>query len=81
MSTNLDCRLVHLDTGWYYLLEKQYSHHEYNAFGPFDSFNEMRDHLDRYQANPGALIYDDPEDGAPRSPDAEEAELIKRARR
>ena len=81
MSTNLDCRFIHLRAGWYYLLEQWGHRREYDAFGPFASSEKARAHLyGNGQGNPGAIMWDDDEGGDPRDPDRWETELVSRAR-
>jgi hypothetical protein len=80
MSTGLDCRFIHLTTGWYYLLESAMYREIYHAWGPFGSFEAAHEHLRDNQANPGG--YSTPAPNAPaHEPSAWEADLIRDARR
>lgn len=61
MSTGLECFFAEVTPGeWFYVLEhgsapknawdwKEYA----TAYGPFASFEDARDHLQRHHANPG----------------------------
>ena len=80
MSTGLDCRFIHLTSGWYYLLESSVYHEVYHAWGPFGSFAATTEHLRDNQANPGGYSVP-PRDAPAREPSAYESELIKDARR
>lgn len=57
MSTGLDCRFIEKNPGeWYMELEQDYGSKldpEYDRYGPFSTFAEAEEYLDRNFANPG----------------------------
>ena len=75
MSTTLDCRFVHLTTGWFYLLEQE-DEGEWMAYGPFSSYAKAFSDFDDHASGP---FDGDPEDGPAREPNAWEARLVAKA--
>lgn len=53
----------HVPSRWFYLLEQYSRRDEYDAYGPFASFDEALDHLDANHANPGG--WSQPAEDAP----------------
>ena len=56
MSTGADCKFIEKTPGnWFYKLQAwPYGEtEEYETFGPFGTFRQASDHLDKHHANPG----------------------------
>jgi hypothetical protein len=54
MSSNLNCKIVERKPReWYYLLEQYSQRDEYDEFGPFATFRDAENHLQRNHSNPG----------------------------
>ncbi len=54
MSTGLDCAFYEIKPGeWYYLLEQYISRDQYDAYGPFTTYEQANAHLHDNHANPG----------------------------
>ena len=81
MSSGLECRFIHVTSGWYYLLESVFYREVYQAYGPFSSYKRADAHLVSHQQNPGGAMIDDPVDGPGREPTRWEAQWLKDAER
>ena len=77
MSSTLDCRIIHLTTGWFYLLEQE-GGEEWMAYGPFSSYAKAFSDFGDYASG---TFDGDPEDGPAREPSAWEAEQVAKAYR
>ena len=77
MSTTLECRFMHLITGWFYALEQE-DEGEWMAYGPFSSHAKAFSDFDDHASGP----FDGDGEGSPaREPDAWEAGLVAKAHR
>lgn len=85
MSTGYECTFVRFPQGVYYLLQRwdcpvgawDWREHA-DAFGPFQTAEQAKDHLRRNHANPGGYWEDTDNE---REPDEVEARLIREAKR
>jgi hypothetical protein len=76
MSSNLDCQFIHLRAGWYYLLEQEGSGEDWNAYGPFSSFEKAQTDFSDFASGD---FWSDPADGPAREPTTWEAQHVARA--
>lgn len=68
-----------VDGLWYYLLEDSFYREQYQAYGPFNSYDIAKGHLYDNHANPGGHSIDDNKTNKP--PSAWLKEHISKARK